>query len=384
MKTALSILALMLATSTIIAQNTTASRPTAAVANPSIQGFSISSEVAAKMIRFELHKTNIYQVYDEFDMAEALKDTGNYNTDCYGVLCLSELGAKLKVDYVFSGTFDKLADRIVINLKVIDVKNQKVHTSLLREFNNDEDNVQRMIESMLCEMYQIPFDQAVLSSLVFENAPVVQETYNRINNTGPRMGCAYMLGNLNEFATRPDAQGGLDIAPVVSMIGYQVEWQYVGTERFSALVEGIVNVSGMEQGRFMPSFLLMNGFRFGTNGWELGFGPGFGFKTTSEGFFDTENTFGNGKDYYFSNKTWNEYCLENYGEVLEVEAVAPNYSMEEHFDRRGQTKLSTHWVFAAGRTFRAGSLNIPVNAFYSVMDQGGYVGMSFGFNVVKN
>ncbi len=29
------------------------------------------------------------------------------------------------------------------------------------------------------------------------------------------------------------------------MIGYQFKGQYVGTENFSALIEGIVNVSGM-------------------------------------------------------------------------------------------------------------------------------------------
>jgi hypothetical protein len=383
MKTSLTTLAMMFAISSIIAQNATAPRPTVAVANPSTQGFEISSEVTAKMIRFELHKINIYQVYDEFDMAEALKDVTDYNTNCYGVLCLSELGAKLKVDYVFSGTFDKLADRIVINLKVIDVKNQSVHTSMMREFTREEENLQRMIESMLSEMYQIPFDQAVLSSLKFKNAPIVQEEFGRINNTGPRMGVAYMLGDLNEFATRPAGQGGLDIAPVVSMIGYQVEWQYVGTERFSALVEGIFNISGMEQGRFMPSILVLNGFRFGTAGWEFGFGPGFGFKSTSQGFFDTENAFGNGKDYYFSSNTWGEYCAANFGEYYEPEQVAPYYSFTENFDKNGDTELTTHWVFAAGRTFRAGSLNIPVNAFYSLMDGGGYAGLSFGFNVIK-
>lgn len=360
-----------------------APKPTAAIANPSIQDLSVTPEVAAKMLRIELRKTGVYQVYDEFDMQEVLKNDAQYNVGCYGVKCLSELGGALKVDYVISGSIDKLADRIVINIKVIDVKQQNVSASLLREFDREEEGIQRMIESMLCEMYNLPFDPDVKAALQFDQNPVVKETYTTINNTGPRMGAAYMLGELNEFATRPEAQGGLDIAPVVSMIGYQLEWQYVGTEKFSALVEGIFNISGMEQGRFMPSLLVMNGFRFGTAGWEFGFGPGFGFKTSSQGFFDTENAYGKGKDYYFSSSAWEQYCAETYGEIFDPETIAPYYSYKEHFDRDGETKLSTHWVFAAGRTFRAGSLNIPVNAFYSLMDGGGYVGMSFGFNVVK-
>lgn len=371
----------VICTSSLQAQSS--NKPSAAIANPSMQGFSINSGVVAKMMRFELQKLNVYQIYDEYDMAEALKGNTSFENDCFGVNCLSDLGSALKVDYIVSGTFDQLADRIVINLKVIDVDKRAISNSLIKEFTNNEANLQRMIESMFCEIYGAPFDAAVLSTLTYTNAPVVVEMHERINNTGPRMGAAYMLGGLNEFATRPEGQGGLDIAPVVSMIGYQVEWQYVGTERFSALVEGIFNISGMEQGRFMPSLIVMNGFRFGTAGWEFGFGPGFGFKTTTQGFFDTENAYGKGKDYYFSNQTWETYCMETYGEIYDPSTVAPFYSMEENFDREGDTKISTHWVFAAGRTFRAGSLNIPVNAFYSLMDKGGYVGMSFGFNVVK-
>ena len=379
--TLLLIAALIAVQSVSFAQTNT--RSTAAVANPSVQGMALSPEVAAKMLRIELLKTGLFQVWDEFDMDEALRNDAKYQTGCYGVMCLSELGNELNVNYVFSGSIDKLADRIVINIKVVDVKNVSVQTSLTREFSREDEAIQRMFESMLCEMYQIPFDPEVLATLQFNNGAVVKESYTKINNTGPRMGAAYMMGGLYEFANRPESQGGLDIAPVMSLIGYQFEWQYVGTENFSALVECVVNFSGMEQGRFIPSVDILNGFRFGTAGWEFGFGPGFGITTTSQGFFDEQNTFGKGADYYFSEKDWESYSFAQYGEVVEVSEINPNYSFSENFDARGDAKLNTFWIFAAGRTFRAGSLNIPVNAFYTLMDDGGYAGVSFGFNVVK-
>ncbi|MGB0915417.1 MAG: hypothetical protein ACPGVI_05055, partial [Crocinitomicaceae bacterium] len=50
----------------------------------------------------------------------------------------------------------------------------------------------------------------------------------------------------------------------------------------------------------------------------------------------------------------------------------------------GVTKLSTSFLFAVGRTFRAGALNIPVNVFYSSKKGGGLVGLSVGFNVQKS
>jgi hypothetical protein len=42
------------------------------------------------------------------------------------------------------------------------------------------------------------------------------------------------------------------------------------------------------------------------------------------------------------------------------------------------------FVFAFGRTFRAGALNIPVNLFYSSQKGGGMAGINVGFNVQKS
>ena len=62
----------------------------------------------------------------------------------------------------------------------------------------------------------------------------------------------------------------------------------------------------------------------------------------------------------------------------------PGYDISEHLDNNGSTKLNTRWVMAFGRTFRAGGLNIPINIFYSSMKNASMIGMSVGFNVVKN
>jgi hypothetical protein len=181
------------------------------------------------------------------------------------------------------------------------------------------------------------------------------------------------------------------------MIGYQLEGQYVGTENFSALVEGVFNVSGLEQGQFIPSFIFMNGFRFGKGNWEFAFGPGFGLKKESNGFFDRENKFGtDGR--YFSEEDWSTYAYDNYRNdpayntlgyfvAPTPEQVSGNsgYNFSKSFyDRRGTTKLNTSFVFAFGRTFNAGALNIPVNIFYSSQRGGGYVGFNVGFNVIKS
>jgi len=368
--------------------------PTIAVANPYVNGIASKSETIAKMIRLELIKMKQYKVYDEFDMTDVLKTKEEYRLDCYGQNCLISLGAALNTDFVMCGSIDGLSNRIAVTIKIVDVKGKTIYKTMVKEFDDQEIELQRMLEIVLKEMHDAPIQKEITERLAYKNDLITSTNVGRINNSGPRIGGAYLSGSLNEFARRPENQGGLEITPFVSMIGYQFEKQYVGTENFSALLESIINVSGLEQGQFIPSFTIMNGFRFGKAGWELAFGPGFGVKKMSTGFIDNENHFSsNGQ--YFTQTEWNEYANRSYSDdptyvkdgVFTPPSptdINPNYRFAKHGDVRGATYFNTTFVFAVGRTFRAGALNIPVNAFYSAQKGGGMFGINVGFNVQKS
>jgi hypothetical protein len=361
----------------IFSQAQTDQFPTIAVANPNVNGLTVKPESVAKMMRLEAIKLNKYKVYDEYDMADVLKAKEEYRSQCYGQNCLLKLGAELNVNYVMCGSVDGLGNKIALTIKIVDVKNQTLYKSSVKEFDNQETEIQRMIEILLYEMHGFTVDKVIADRLAFKNEVITSNNIGKINNSGPRIGGAALVGSLEEFASRPTSQGGLDIAPFVSMIGYQFEGQYVGTENFSALVEGIINVSGLEQGKFLPSFTLMNGFRFGKSGWEFAFGPRLSVKHTSQGFFDTDNLYSqNGK--YFSESDWVKYAANNQVTLNEA------YTFEENLDMRGSSKLSTSFVVGFGRTFRAGSLNVPVNLFYTSQKGGGFAGINVGFNVQKS
>jgi hypothetical protein len=392
MKTKFIFLAILMNLGTVNAQNE--SLPSIAVANPNVNAVGIKQETAAKMMRLELIKINKHKVYDEFDMADVLKAKEEFRTLCYGQNCLAKLGTELKVDYIMCGSIDGLGNKIALTIKIVDVKSQTIYKSNVKEFYNQELEIQRMIEIVIKEMLLVPVDKVLLDRLAFKNELITSNNVGKVNNSGPRIGAAFLTGSVNEFAMRSTDQGGLGILPIVSMIGYQIEGQYVGTENFSALVEGIVNVSGLEQGQFIPSLTIMNGFRFGKSGWEFAFGPGFSVKSTSSGFFDTENLFGTDNQ-YFSENDWQDYAYENFRDdpqyntndyfiMPEATEFNSDYKNETILDKRGAKSINTTFVFAAGRTFRAGSLNIPVNIFYSSQKGGGYAGINVGFNVLKS
>jgi hypothetical protein len=373
---------------------TQSSKNSIAIANPSVVGMTTKPESAAKMLRLEFIKLNQYVVLDEFDMSDVVKANPEFQQNCLGQNCLMKLGNALKVDFVASGSFDLLGNKIAVTIKVIDVKNESIFKSAVKEFDDQPQELQRMIEVTLKEMYGIPVPKELNDRLIFKNELITSNNVGKINNSGPRIGYAGLMGSMHEFATRPESQGGLDVFPGLSMIGYQIEGQYVGTENFSALVEGIFNLNGLEQGLFLPSITIMNGFRFGKAGWEFAFGPGFTLRKTSQGFFDTDGTFG-AKDRYFSKSDWGSYATTQYGDdpqyspdgyfiAPEPNLFNPSYGYSKNADARGDVSINTLFVFAFGRTFRAGALNIPVNVFYSSQRGGGMAGVNVGFNVQKS
>lgn len=364
---------------------------TVAVSDIYTHGVDMTPEIAAKLTRIEITKLDKYVVLDVFDMDSELGGDTTFE-DCYGKTCLINFGKKLKVDKVLSGSYEALGKKIIISLKMIDVKTESLEMTRSVEFGYHPNELARMVEITLREMHGLEVNKETKRQLGFEEEVITSANVGRINNSGPRFGiAAAAFGDMNKFFQRKTYYGGLDIYPIISNIGYQFEIQYVGTENFSALFEVIPNIAGLEQGQFIPSLSLLNGFRFGQAGWEFAFGPAIGVRKVKTGYL------GGGGTIFYSEQEWfnEDYRIwaadpanvnQTTGEWLpgqNYEAPSPSvYSTYLHKD--GYSDFNASWVMAVGRTFRKGALNVPVNVYYSGNKFGGMVGMSVGFNVVKS
>jgi hypothetical protein len=115
--------------------------------------------------------------------------------------------------------------------------------------------------------------------------------------SGPRFGVTFLSNSLVRKLAEDD---DIDVASVVSQFGWQFEKQFTTTDTGPTLVtEWVLLVGGVEQGVFLPSLSWLVGMRT-MNGVEFGVGPNL-------------------------------------------------------------TPVGAALVIAAGRTFRAGDLNVPVN-----------------------
>ena len=98
------------------------------------------------------------------------------------------------------------------------------------------------------------------------------------------------------------------------------------------------HITGLDQGMFIPSFSFLNGIRSNKLGFEFAVGP-----------------------------------------IFSIVKIA-NFKGENFPSPIGDLKLKTGFVFGFGKTFRSGSLNFPVNAFFMPGKDGHRYGISVGFN----
>lgn len=323
------------------------------------------------LLRIELLKTNYFNVIEKRDIAETIGENQTSKSDCFSKECQQKLGNLVNADKAISCSIENLGDRMATTIKILNVKSGEYDIISISEFINAESEIQTMLKIALHKVLNIEYDKSMYNNLLYYSKPIQSATVS-IENSGPRMGVAILGGDLRTIISSPENKGGYDVFPILSQFGYQFETAYLNAGNFHALAEFLILFTGIEQNLFNPSISLINGFRSSKSGFEFGFGPTIRLKKTAEGYYDDQ-------------KNWNlknEWVTErdSFGVVTN-----PNpYEITERMDSRGTIELASSWVWAIGKTFHSGYLNIPLNAYLSHSKDGWYTGVSVGFNVARN
>ena len=352
--------------------------PTAAIVSVYTQGVKISPDMAESLMRIEVTKTGKFNVFDKLDMLEVLNENQIDVSNCFGKKCLTSVGSQADVDKMISGAIENLGKKIVITVKVLDVKTGTYDKIAIEEFISLDTEIQTMMQITMNKALGIENDPELLNNFVYFNQPP-EAPVTYIKNNGPRMGMSFVGGDMGQVLKNPESMGGFDATPVMTQVGYQFEGSYLSAGNFQALIEGLVFLTGVEQNMFNPSLAILNGFRSSKNGWEIGFGPTFRLSRIADGYY-VNNDISN--DNWRIDSEWrvpaNLDTLSPWGGYLDN----PNDSYSR-MDSRGVVRLQAGWVWALGKTFHSGYLNIPVNAFLSYNKNGYYLGLSMGFNITK-
>jgi TolB-like protein len=346
-----------------------AQKPTLCVLNMDAQGINYTPQQLGNILRMEVEKLDKFEVTDRYDVAYLVEKHNLSIENCYGKICLTETGKTLNSDKMLSGSVDLFGDKIILSLRLVDVKQEKIEKAQVKEFLRYPEQIQMMIRIALYEMLEISADelQNHIKSLTneeqYENV-VINPDKNKLNLSGPRLGLTYFNGTTADIMTKPKYEGGYDVLPAMFMFGYQLEVQYLNSGNFQALFEFIPTITGVDQGLLMPNLSILMGFRHNIRGWEIALGPTAGLTKKANGYytFDAEG-----------NKTWN---LSS-----DWTSEIPNpYPTEKRIDSRGYMTYHTGFVFAFGKSFKSGRMNYPVNFFVIPSKDSMRFGLTFGFN----
>ncbi len=341
-----------------------------AVLNIDSKGFTLDPVQMGNITRIELDKLGKFEVMDKYDVEYLVEKNGLNTENCYGKLCLIDIGKVLKTDKILAGSAELYGESVIITFRLIDVGTENVEKTQVMEFLNLRHQVQMMIGMTLQKLLDVPVDANLEAKLTkkfdYDNA-INNPEADQLNLSGPRMGLVIFGGETAEVYKNKKSLGGFDAMPLMFQFGYQFEVKYLNEGNFQALFEFIPTVTGLDQGFFIPSINILNGLRHNRYGFEFAFGPNITLSKTAEGYFD-------------ENGAWHlrsEWKPEVEGETFPFEET-------ERLDSRGGYKLKSGFVFAFGKTFKSGRLNIPINAFFIPGKRDSHrFGISMGFNTTK-
>ena len=340
-------------------------RPQLTVLNFDSQGTEFSPEQLGNLARMEVEKLDKFEVMDRYDVQYMIQKHDLNLENCYGKICLTEVGNAIGSEKVMSGTVEIYNETMIVTIRLIDVESKTIEKTQVKEFLNIPEQIRSIMEITVRKMFGLENNKVLVDQLTdteqHENK-VINPNVDRLNLSGPRFGGTLLVGDQADIMRDKKYQGGFDSSPLLYMLGYQFEVQYLNAGKLQALFEFIPTITGAEQGLFLPNVNIMHGLRHNINGWEFGMGLTLGLVKRADGFYDEEG---------------NWVKLSDYNGPGEPQRV------ESRLDSRGDIELNSGFIVALGKSFKSGRMNIPVNLFMVPSQSGLRLGISMGFNAKK-
>lgn len=340
-----------------------------AILNIDTKNSTLTPSEMGNLVRMELQKLDTFEVMDIYDIQTLLNKEKYVWQDCFGKICLVDVGKILKCDLMLSGSVEKYGNMLTFTLRIIEVSTGNIIKTKITEFINIPNEYQTLCHLALSKLLDKPVPSELETHFIKPPGYVdlnMKPEMETLNLSGPRVGMTLFTGTNAQILRAPSNQGGYNTNPTMFQFGYQFEKQYITSGNFQALFEFIPTISGLEKGMFAPSAALLNGLRWNNSGFELAFGPVFSIARVASGSYDKKGNWHLDTEYDTITKSF------------------PYPGTESRLDSRGNARISASFLFAAGFTIRRGNLNIPINAYIVPNKNGMRIGLSVGYNVRKN
>lgn len=338
-----------------------AQKPVIVALSEETNGVELNTSQLSNLLRTELEKTDKYQVVDKYDMISLMRKAHISPDSCLGKSCLVTAGKAMNADKVLIGNFNKYGQKLSLELVLVDVKTNTIEKTQVDEYLDLQQNIQDMVSVSVRTLSGLDNDPLLVRKLTkkddYESEINNPQGIEKLVLTGPRTGIVAITGKDAARFKAKKSDGGYEANPFMFVFGYQKEIQYINSGKMQALFEVVPAVSGVDKGLFIPSLSLLNGLRDNVNGWEFALGATFSIVTRSTGYYDNGRWITNGSSDFIA-----------------------DHPTEDRLDANGTAYFSSSFIFAVGKSFKSGRMNIPVNAYVMPGRDGWRIGLSFGFN----
>ena len=351
-------------TFTAQAQAQSGKKPLLGITYIDVQNVEFPQSEITSILRIETDKLQKFEVSDRYEIDNYYKTHNIDAKNCMSKTCIIQAGKDLKLDFVVSGSVEKIGQMLAINLREYNVQNETMVNSVVKEFIYQPGDIQTLMRFSVKALFGDTTKsdlEKLYSYEKHEDDLVNKPDIRKLNLSGPRFGVSMLTGMNSNIFKNAKSDGGFDGMPFLTQFGYHTEARYMNTGNVMALVEFVGLVGGMEQQLFIPSLAVVNGFRHKKSRLEFGFGPMFTIQRKADGYYDANNT-------------WHLQKSLSSGE---------NANIVQRIDSRGAAVLTSNWVFAVGKTFTSGNLNVPVNVYAIPNRDGWQFGISMGWSVEK-
>lgn len=338
-----------------------------AVLDFDVRNYPVDAQQLIDKATIELIRINKFEIVDKYDIEYISKRDQVDLKGCYSKICLEDIGKRLKCDFLLTGSYDVLGDRVAVTVRLYDVAKGSFAESTSRVYLNIPQQNLTMMEVAIKDLLAVANDENLIKKLTiseeYESALNNPETAV-INNNGPRLGITAVAGSSTKILMADLRTGGFGYSlPALTSFGYQFEQVFVNSGNFQALFEFIPLIAGLEYGRIIPSANVLMGMRNSRTGWEFAVGPNFTTTVTAEGYMQ-------GEDFI----------------IRSTQGYDPmGKDVITRLDSRGDLAVSTGLVLGFGKTFKSGKMNFPLNLFVVTPGRGDSwrIGTSVGFNIVR-
>jgi len=314
------------------------------VVEADVIGLDLEPKIAGELIRRELMKLNLFNVADSYDQQYILDRNNIQIEGCYSVYCLQEISKVFEVDKILTGTISRLNKSIIVTVKIFDSATNTWSKMSTDTYNDIPEQLPTMISftlrNLLSQEYDLEMYRRLTSDVSFYRNVELMER-EEANLSGPRFGVGFLTGDAKRAITAPKENGGANGFPVISHLGYQFEKVFISSGNTHALMEFLPTISGLEQGLIIPAMNILLGVRNSKTGLEFGMGYNISLFKEDKALL---------------------------GETMRLETV-----------------FSSGLLIGAGKTFKSGRLNFPINAYYIPGKNNTHrFGLTFGFNLSRS